>query len=190
MKRTHRGSSEPDLNGKGSPNNGEPFYLSIGRLGKPHGLDGGIVFYIITDFPERLKVGRKVYIGDEHIPAHINSVKEHSRGLIFHFKEFDQIDQVERFKSDFVFVDATELPKLPEGEYYHHQLIGVQVFDNQDNRIGEIQEILETGANDVYLIKNEDQKEILYPALLNLIEKIDIENRVMVVKPLEYYNQD
>ena len=190
MKRSHRGSSEPDLNGTGSPKIGEPVYLSIGRLGKPHGLDGGVVFYIITDFPERLQVGRKVFIGDEHIPAHINSVKEHSRGLIFHFNEFDTVEQVEKFKSQFVFVDAIELPELPEGEYYHHQLIGVQVFDNQGQKIGEIQEILETGANDVYLIKDENQKEILYPVLLNLIEKIDIEKREMVVKPLQYYNQD
>jgi 16S rRNA processing protein RimM len=189
MKKTHREVSEPDKNGTGSPNHGEPVYLAIGRLGKPHGLEGGIAFYILTDFPERLIEGRKVFIGDEHIPAHIKSIKEHSKSLIFEFDEFTEIEQVEKFKSHFVFVDAKELPDLPEGEYYHHQLIGLSVIDTNESKIGEITEILETGANDVYVIVGEDKKEILYPALLSLIEKIDIESKIMVVKPLEYYNQ-
>jgi 16S rRNA processing protein RimM len=190
MKKTHRVPSEPDKNGTGSPNHGEPVYLVIGRFGKPHGLEGRITFHIITDFPERLKKGRKVFIGDEHIPAHIKSIKEHSKSLIFEFDEFTKIDQVEKFKSYFVFVDAIELPDLPEGEYYHHQLIGLSVMDTNDIKIGEITQILETGSNDVYVIVGEDNKEILYPALLSLIQKIDIKNKFMVVKPLEYYNQD
>ena len=62
MKKKRRGLSEPDMNGTGSLNIGEPVYLAIGRLGKPHGLDGGIAFYILTDFPERLKIRqRSVY---------------------------------------------------------------------------------------------------------------------------------
>lgn len=190
MKKNHRVLSEPDKLGTGSPNNGEPIYLAIGRLGKPHGLDGGIAFYILTDFPERLKEGKNVFIGNEHIPAHIKSIKEHSKSLIFQFEEFTNIEQVEQFKSCFVFVDTIELPDLPDGEYYHHQLIGLSVVDTNDSKLGEITEILETGANDVYLIAGEDRKEILYPALLSLIQKIDLKNKIMVVKPLEYYNQD
>ena len=188
MRRTHQGLSEPDKNGTGSPNIGEPVYLTIGRLGKPHGLDGGIVFYVITDFPERLKKGKKVFIGESKLPVQIQSVKEHSRGLIFQFEEFNTIDEIEVFKSQYVYVDSQELPKLPEGEYYHHQLIGLQVFDPQGIEIGILQSILETGANDVYLIKNNDQKEILIPALLDLIKKIDIENKIMIITPLDYYN--
>jgi 16S rRNA processing protein RimM len=190
MRKTHRVLSEPDKNGTGSLNTGEPVYLAIGRLGKPHGLEGGITFYILTDFPERLKKGKEIFIGDEHIPAHIKSIKEHSKSLIFEFDEFNKIEQVEKFKSDFVFVDAVNLPDLPEGEYYHHQLIGLAVMDTNDRKIGEITQILETGANDVYVIVGDDKKEILYPALLSLIQKIDLKNKIMVVKPLEYYNQD
>ena len=190
MRRKHQGLSEPDLTGTGSPNKGEPFYLTVGRLGKPHGLDGGAIFYIITDFPERLKKGKQVFIGEEKIKAHIKNVEDHHRGLIFHFEEFSTIDEIEKYKSQYVYVDSHELPKLPKGEYYHHQLIGLTVFDLTGNKIGQITEILETGANDVYLIKNDDNKEILFPALLKLIDKIDLENKLMVVKPLEYYNQD
>ena len=129
-----------------------------------------------------------MFIGEEHISAHIHSIKEHSKSLIFHFDEFNQIAEVEKFISDFVFVSVKELPDLPEGEYYHHQLIGLEVLDTVGSKIGVLTEILETGANDVYVIIGEDRKEILFPALLNLIEKIDIENKFMVVKPLEYYN--
>lgn len=188
MKRKNQGLSEPEKNGTGSPKNGEPVYLTIGRLGKPHGLDGAIVFYVITDFPERIKQGRKVFIGEGKIDAHIKSVKEHSRGLILQFEEFSTIAEIERFKTHYVYVTATELPKLPEGEYYHHQLIGLVVLDPEGNKIGVLDEILETGANDVYLIKDDQNKEILIPALLERIIKIDIENGSMVIKPLDYYN--
>lgn len=188
MRRKSQGLSETEKNGPGSPNIGEPVYLTIGRLGKPHGLEGAIIFYVITDFPERLKRGKKVFIGEEKLVAHIKIIKDHSRGLIIQFQEFSDISEIERFKSQYVYVSAKELPKLPDGEYYHHQLIGLKVFDPEGNEIGILQEILETGANDVYLIKDNQNKEILIPALLELIVNIDIKNQSMVVKPLDYYN--
>jgi 16S rRNA processing protein RimM len=190
MKKKHRGLTEPDLKVTGSHDRGEPVYLAIGRLGKPHGLNGGISFFMLTDFPERLITGRNVFIGDGYFPAHIDSIKGHPKGYIIRFQEFDAIEQVEKFKGDFVFVDAKGLPELPVGEYYHHQLIGITVVDTSGTEIGILTEILETGANDVYVIVGEDRKETLFPALLSLINKIDIENKLMVVKPLEYYNQD
>ncbi len=188
MRRKTQGLSEPENNGTGSPNIGEPVYLTIGRLGKPHGLEGAIIFYVITDFPERIKRGRQVFIGEEKLIAQIDSVKEHSRGLIIQFKEFTDISEIERFKSQYVYVSAKDLPNLPDGEYYHHQLIGLKVFDPEGNEIGILHDILETGANDVYLIKDSHNKEILIPALLELIVNIDIKNQSMVVKPLDYYN--
>lgn len=190
MSSTQRGLSESDLPSTGSPDFGEPVYLAIGRLGKPHGLDGGVIFYVITDFPERLKKGKIVYIGDNHIPAKLYSVKEHSRGLIFRFQEFKSLEEIEKYKNSFVYVKTDDLPALPKGEYYHHQLIGMEVKDTAGNYLGKIKEILQTGANDVYVISDEENKEILYPALLNLIETTDLKQKLMVVKPLEFYNKD
>lgn len=186
----NRGASEPEIPGTGSPVNGEPVYLVIGRFGKPHGLDGGILFYVITDFPERIKKGRKIFIGEDHQLAYIFSVKDHNRGLILKLKEFKSVDEIEEFSGEYVFVEASELPKLPEGEYYHHQLMGLTVKDTNENILGTITEIIQTGANDVYVIKGIDKKEILYPALKTLINHIDLKNKIMIVKPVEYYNQD
>lgn len=190
MKKKRQGLVEPDLNDSGSLDRGEPVYLAIGRLGKAHGLDGGISFYMLTDFPERLIKGRNVFIGEEHFSAHIQSIKGHAKATIIQFDEFSSIDQVEKLKSDFVFVDAKDLPELPVGEYYHHQLIGITVTDTSGSIIGILTEILETGANDVYVITGDDRKETLFPALLSHIKKIDIEKKLMVVKPLEYYHAD
>ena len=120
MKKKRRELTELDLDNTGSLDRGEPVYLAIGRLGKAHGLAGGISFYMLTDFPERLIKGRKVFIGDEHFPAHIQSIKGHAKATIIQFDEYSSIDEVEKLKSDFVFVDAKELPELPVGEYYHH----------------------------------------------------------------------
>ena len=189
MKKKHQVQPDPDLNATGSLDHGEPVYLAIGRLGKSHGLDGGVSFYMLTDFPERLIKGRNVFIGDGHFSAHIQSIKGHAKACIIQFDEFTSIDQVEKLKSDFVFVDAKELPELPVGEYYHHELIGITVTDTSGSNIGILTEILETGANDVYVITGEDGKETLFPALLSHIKKIDIEKKLMVIIPLEYYHQ-
>jgi 16S rRNA processing protein RimM len=86
-----------------------------------------------------------------------------------------------------LFLPADRLPDLEEGNYYYRQLIGIRVEDDEGNHMGEIVEIIETGANDVYVIFNKEEgKETLIPAIQSVIQKIDIESNLMVVNRLEW----
>jgi 16S rRNA processing protein RimM len=181
--------SDTNQNSTGSPQQGEPLYLLIAHLGKPHGLKGEILMYIITDFPERIKSGLTVYVGENYSKYEIDLIRNHNKGMIIKFKEIESIEEIEKLRNLDVFVSSENLEKLPEGEYYHHQLLGMQVFDENGVAIGELIEILETGANDVYVAKSSDGKEELIPATKENLINIDLKKNMMVVKTLDYYNE-
>lgn len=174
----------------GSPQTGEPVYLAVGRLGKPHGIQGEIVLHVITDFPERLRPGKIVHYGEKHIPLKIKSSRNSNKGIIVSFDEYLDINQISELRNQYLYVNANTLPVLPPGEYYHHQLIGLVVKNETGQELGILEEILETGANDVYVVKNLEGGEELIPALKQNILSIDLSDQIMVVKQLEYYNQD
>jgi 16S rRNA processing protein RimM len=189
MKNQRIEDSEVNSNLEGSPQQGEPLYLVVGRLGKAHGLNGEILFYIITDFPDRLKAGKTVIIGENHLKLDISSIRNHGKGLIIRFKDIDTIEKVEKFRNCNVYIANDNLPKLPQGEYYHHQLLGLKVKNEQGLNIGTLIEIMETGANDVYVIESEDGQEELIPAIKNNILKVDLQEKLMVVKTLDYFTE-
>ena len=180
-------SSESDQQQTGSPQSGEPVYLAVGRIGKPHGLNGEAILYLLTDFPERLKAGKSVYAGKTYQKLTLQSVRTHNRGLIVKFKNHDTTEMIDKFKNEYLYVLAENLPLLPEGEYYHHELLGMQVFDKNEHYYGLVTEILETGANDVYVVKLDDKEELV-PALKENLINIDVKNKRMVIKPLTYYD--
>ncbi len=170
-----------DLQPAGSPPTGEPVFLVVGKIHRAHGLKGDVVFEVITDFPERLRPGVVVYAGDDHIPLVINRRRWHSSSMLVRFDGCENPDDVSPLNNLFVYVRADDRPPLPEGEYYHHQLLGLDVIDDQGQKLGSLVQILETGANDVYIVKPDSGKDILLPAINDVIQKIDLENSVMVV---------
>lgn len=181
--------SEVNSNSKGSPQQGEPLYLVIGKLGKAHGLNGEILFYIITDFPDRLKVGNTVIIGEDHKLLELSSIRNHGKGLLLKFKDIDSVEKVELFRNCNVYISNKDLPKLPKGEFYHHQLLGLNVENENGQLIGTLIEIMETGANDVYVIKSEEGQEELIPAIKDNILQVNLQDKLMVVKTLEYFDE-
>lgn len=168
----------------GSPN-GEPVYLTVGFLRRPHGVRGEIIMDLHTDFPERLKRGRKLLIGEAHTPQSIESVRGHQKGVLIKFKGIDTTEAAGEFRNQWVYVKASELPPLPEGQIYQHQLFGFQVVDENGTTLGELTEILETGANNVYVVKDESGRELLLPAIPSVILEMDTVRRVLRVHLLE-----
>lgn len=187
MKSPRQSRPKKDENSTGSPQQGEPLYLVIGRFKRPHGLQGEILFDVITDFPERVKKGKTVYVGEDHQPEEIDVVRNSQKGLLVKLAKRDSLDAVEPLKNKWVYVRAEELPALPEGEYYFHQLTGMKVYDEAGNFIGDIKEILETGANDVYLIITPEGIEMLLAAIDEVIKEISIEDGKVVVSLPEWY---
>ena len=163
----------------GSPT-GEPLYLSVGFLRRPHGLHGEIIMDLHTDFPERMKSGRKLFVGDEHKPVTLASVRPHQSGLLVKFKNVETPEDAGMFRNQWVFIKAKDAPSLPAGTIYQHELIGFKVVDENDNPLGELVEILETGANDVYVVRDDSGREILLPAIPSVI--LDVETALRLVR--------
>ncbi|MEK6752812.1 MAG: ribosome maturation factor RimM [Chloroflexota bacterium] len=168
----------------GSPK-GESIYLAIGFLRRPHGVSGEIIMDLHTDFPDRIKAGRKVYIGDDHEAATFGSVRVHGNGLLVSLRGYDTPETAGRFRNQWVYVKAKEVPPLPEGQHYKYEMIGLDVVDDNGNALGKLAEILETGANDVYIVRDEAGKEILLPAIPSVILNVDMEARIIKVHLLE-----
>lgn len=168
----------------GSPK-GESVYLAIGYLRRPHGVSGEVIMDLHTDFPERVKSGRKIYIGDKHEAATFDTVRAHGESLLISLRGYDTPESVGRFRNQWVYVKAKDVPALPEGQHYQYEYIDLEVFDDQGNALGKIAEILETGANDVYVVRNDDGKEILLPAIPSVVLEVNMELRRMKVHLLE-----
>lgn len=163
-------------NQPGSPISGEPEFLVVGKLGKPHGIHGEMVMYVYTDFPERLQEGVTVLVGPQHQRLQITKCRPHSRGLLLSFFGFQTREDVAELRNLLVYVRTAERPKLAEGEYYQHQFLGLQVIDEAGKPLGTIERILETGANDVYLVRDESGDELLIPAIGSVVLDIDLEH--------------
>ena len=168
----------------GSPPTGEPVFLAVGKLRRPHGVHGEIIMDVLTDFPERLKAGKKMVAGTQHIPVQIRSVRGHDQALLIAFNGYDTPEQAGELRNLILYSTTAEQPPLEEGEFYHHELIGLQVFDEQDVLLGELAEILETGANDVYVVRPEIGPEILFPAIDEVILEVNLKKKLMRVHVL------
>ncbi|MDL1912706.1 16S rRNA processing protein RimM [Chloroflexi bacterium CFX6] len=173
-----------DKKDTGSPT-GEPLYLSVGFLRRPHGVKGEIVMDLHTDFPERMKSGRKLFIGEERQPVTLTSVRPHQSGLLVKFKGVETPEQAGKFRNQWVYVKKSDLPPLSEGQLYQFELLGFRVVDEDGNPLGELVEILETGANDVYVVRDDSGREILLPNIPSVILDLEPASRTMRVHLLE-----
>jgi 16S rRNA processing protein RimM len=168
----------------GSPA-GEPVYLVIGYLRRAHGVRGEIIMDLHTDFPERIKAGRKILVGENHQPFTLDTVREHNTGLLVSFRGVDTPEEVGKYRNQWVHVKATEVPPLPEGKHYQYELIDLDVVDENGTPLGKLVEILETGANDVYVVRDDSGKETLLPAIPSVILNLDMSQRTLRVHLLE-----
>jgi 16S rRNA processing protein RimM len=171
-------------NAPGSPE-GEPVYLVVGFLRRAHGVRGEMIMDLHTDFPERLRSGRKLFVGEEHKPMTLAGARPHAKGMLIKLKGIETPEDAGQLRNQWVYVKATDVPSLPEGKIYQHELFGFKVIDDNDNLLGELTEIIETGANDVYVVKDEAGKEILLPAIPSVILEIDADRSLMRVHLLE-----
>jgi 16S rRNA processing protein RimM len=159
-------------------------FLVIGKLRRPHGVRGEILMEVLTDFPERIKPGSAVFVGEQHTPRLILSRRSHQQGMLLTFEGLQTPEAVGVLRNEYVYVSAADRPALPAGEYYHHQLVGIQVFTLEGELLGELSEIMVSAAHDIYVIRMPIGRQILIPAVESYIKEIDLENQRMVVSPI------
>lgn len=174
-------SDDPTRNQTGSPPLGEPVFLLLGLLRRSHGLRGDVIMDVFTDFPERLTPGKTVLVGENHRPLVIRNVRSKNKELLIGFEGYENPESTSDLRNQRVYISANEVPSLPEGEYYHHELIGLRVVNQSGEELGLLDDILETGANDVYVVKSADGNEMMVPAVDEFILDIDLTRRVMKV---------
>jgi 16S rRNA processing protein RimM len=168
----------------GSPSAGGPVvYLAVGTLRRSHGIRGDILMDVMTDFPDRLKPGTYLYAGDKKQPLKITRRRPHNDGLILGFEGINNAEQTAKYRAQTVYVFAEDRPALPEGEYYHHQVLGLTVVDEAGVVLGTLTEIIETGANDVYVVSDggNPAREILIPAIKQVLLDVDLDKKTMRV---------
>jgi 16S rRNA processing protein RimM len=138
-----------------------------------------------TDFPERLKTGKTVFVGDHYQPKVIASLRSHAAGMLVRLRGVKSPEDAGQYRNAWVYVPTADRPALPEGEYYHHQLLGLNVVTDEGHDLGVLVDVLETGANDVYVVRAGDGKETLLPAISPVILEIRLADRQMRVHLLD-----
>ena len=166
----------------GSPLDGEPEYLVVGQLRRPHGIHGEMVMEVQTDFPERLKPDSEVYLGEHHGRMIISSARFHNEGLLIKFQEVNSPEEAGRYRNQPVYVKTADRPKLPKDQYYHHELTGFNVVDENGELIGNLTEIMQTGANDVYVVRRVNGKDLLLPVIASVVLAVEKSSRQIRVR--------
>lgn len=161
--------------------------LQVGVITQTHGVRGEVKVFPTTDDPQRFKRLKEVILdtGKEELLLEVEGVKFFKQFVILKFKGFDNINDIEKYRQKSLYVTRKNAVKLKKDEYFIADLIGMQVTDESDAGIGRIRDVLETGANDVYVIDMNDGRELLLPAIRQCILDVDTEAGRMKVHILD-----
>lgn len=154
-------------------------YLNVGKIVNTHGIRGEVRVISTTDFPEeRYQPGTVLYwIKDkEPLKLTVKSHRKHKNFDLLTFEGYPNINDVEFMRDGVLKVDKAELSQLGEDEYYYHEIIGLDVVDEQNQVLGKIKEILSPGANDVWVVQRKGKKDALIPYIESVVNEIDLEN--------------
>lgn len=136
---------------------------------------------VITNLPEVIEVGETVFAGEKSVPLTVRSLRWQNADMLIAFEEYATREEVGVLRNQMLYMKEEAFPPLPEGEFYHHQLIDLQVITDQGQHLGTLVEILETGANDVYVVREKGGKDLLLPATEEVILDVDFQEGVMLV---------
>jgi 16S rRNA processing protein RimM len=164
-------------------------YYTVGKLVNTHGLRGEVRVISTTDFPdERFRTGSELYLFHPSLPQPLKltvaSRRSHKGFEIISFKGYPSINDVEKFKGGELKIPEEALMELGEDEYYIHQLVGCEVFTEEGEELGKIVDVLQPGANDVWVVKGK-RGEILLPFIDDCIKEVDVENKRVVCHLME-----
>jgi 16S rRNA processing protein RimM len=160
----------------GSLIGGEPAYFDAGFIRRPHGVRGELLMEILQHYQDVVIPGKVIFLGEEHLPMTLLSIRPHNQGLLIQLDGIGTPEQAGQYRLQHVYVSSLQNRKaLGKGEYFFDELLGLRVISDLDQELGEVSEIIETGANDVYVVSSPGRKDILLPAIPAVIRAIDLE---------------
>ncbi len=160
----------------------EPSYLIVAKIVAPFGIHGELKAALLTDFPDRLANRKQVFLGREgEMPrSHtIRGIRFHKGHALLTLAGCADRNTAETLRDLFVFIPASDAAKLPEGAYFIHQIIGLDVCDPDGVLWGAITDVLETPSNDVYIVDGE-RGQFLLPAIPDFVRQVDIEHKRII----------
>lgn len=160
-------------------------YTAIGKIINTHGINGEVKIYPYTDDIERFSILKQAYIGDTKIKVNLSTVKYHKGLPLVKFKEYNNINDVLKFKEQIIYVDDENRVVLPKNHFFIYDLIDCQVYDMDNNYIGKLVEVMQGASNDIYVVKDDNHKEYLIPAVKEFIEEVNIDKKTVIINPIE-----
>ena len=161
-------------------------HLAIGEVVKPWGLKGMVKIFSYAESIESFRrvSALRVRGRDGPIALSLEEARQHKKGVLLKFEGRDRIEDVEDLVGLTLYMDKKELPGLEEGEYYWHELIGMEVRTEAGTPVGTLERILNTGSHDVYVVRK-GERETLIPAIRDVIREVDVPGRGMVIHVVE-----
>ncbi len=157
--------------------------LQIGQIVNTFGIKGMVKVKPFTDDIRRFDELKNVYVErkDNQMEYEIEEVKYHKDMVLIKFKGIDKIEQAELLRNSYLSISRDSVEELEEGRYYIVDMLGLEVYTDEQILLGTLEDIFNTGSNDIYVVKDEKGKQILLPAIQDVIKQIDIENKKMIV---------
>lgn len=167
-----------------------PEQLVVGRIARPHGVRGALVVDPVSRVIESLRPGSIVFIGELERTFEIVNIRPHRKRYLVAVEGIDDRNQADEYRDLEVKLSYEEGAPLDEHEYYYWQILGMTVDTEQGEQLGEVIDIIETGANDVYIIRSSSGDDLLIPAIEDVILKVDLEANRMRVRLLPGLQND
>ncbi|MBI4506566.1 MAG: 16S rRNA processing protein RimM [Chloroflexi bacterium] len=158
-------------------------FVAVASVQGAWGLGGHVRVALLTDFPERLAAREQLYLGQSFRPVYVEEFAIHGRSAVLKLREVDSPERAAGLRGQVLYIGDDDLAPLPEGTYYWHQIIGLEVRTTDGRSIGRVVEILRTGSNDVYVVR-EGEREVLVPAIESVVRSIDVRAGLLVIEAL------
>lgn len=169
--------------GSGSDRRPEPPFLDVARVLRPWGVRGDVKVEVLTSNPDDLIEAKQVYLGDDAQPVRLERARLHSGVLLIKLAGCDTPEAAEALRGQIVRIAHKDATPLRPNQYYHSQILGLEVVTADGEVLGKVVEIVETGANDVYAVSG-PRGEVLIPARHEFITRIDLDAGRMIVSLL------
>lgn len=162
-------------------------YFEIGQIVNTNGLKGVLKVKPFTDDITKFERLESVLIdiNGKLTEFNIEKVRYHKQMVMLKLKGIDSVDEAEKYRNHYIKINREDEEELPEDVYYIQDLIDCEVYTDEEMFLGKIDDVFPTGSNDVYVVKTMENKEILLPAISDVIKKVDIENKKITVHLLE-----
>ncbi len=159
-------------------------WVAVGEFVGPFGIHGEVKLRPLTDFPERFERTPTIYVGDQHTAYHVEHAHLHKQLVLLRLAGIADVDAAEELRGEQVWIPASELTPLHEGQFYLHDVVGLRVQHVNGQSLGVVTDVVSTGASELFVIRDPQGKEVLLPVVKSFVKQIDLAQGVVLVDPI------